>query len=262
MKEYLGKITLIKNKRGVYDLDTSKGCCSGLENNKNGCYDYCYAAKNAKIYGYDFSKTVLRKFESDRHKHKIIKQINKFNVPFIRIGTSGDPSENWGHTLDIIKKILADYQLSLFPEQKKEIVIITKHWNKLTKKQLSKIRKYNICINTSLSALDSKKQLKARLNQYNILKKYCKSVLRIVSCDFNKKNKKGLKLSKIQDKLFKNENIIDTIFRCSKNNINVKSGLINIEKIKFLNQLCYVSRFNKNTYFGKCNNCLEQCGIT
>ena len=70
---------------------------------------------------------------------------------------------------------------------KKQIVIITKHWNNLTSKQMKELSKFNICFNTSVSALDNKRQLTNSLKQYNKLKKYCKSILRIVSCDFNLK---------------------------------------------------------------------------
>jgi len=39
------KITLTKNSRGVYDLDSTKGCYCGTKQNPNGCYGDCYAAK-------------------------------------------------------------------------------------------------------------------------------------------------------------------------------------------------------------------------
>ena len=43
MRTYSDKITLVKNSRGVWDLDTIKGCRYGTETNPNGCYDSCYA---------------------------------------------------------------------------------------------------------------------------------------------------------------------------------------------------------------------------
>ena len=43
MKKYKPVITLTKNKRGIWDLDTVKGCKSGIDNNPNGCYGDCYA---------------------------------------------------------------------------------------------------------------------------------------------------------------------------------------------------------------------------
>ena len=98
------------------------------------------------------------------------------------------------------------------------------------------------------------------LNEYERLKPYFKSVLRVVSFDFNKKNKKGLNLSLLQDYIFNSYEVLDTVFRCSKNNPLYKEGVINIHSTKFLGKKCYVSKFNKKTYFGKCSSCLEMCG--
>ena len=63
MREYSNKITRTQNDRGIYGIDHSIGCTSGMSENKRGCYNDCYAAKSAKLYGYDFSKTVLSYFE-------------------------------------------------------------------------------------------------------------------------------------------------------------------------------------------------------
>ena len=259
--EFTDKITLTKNSRGVYDLDTSKGCCSGIKQNKNGCYGDCYAARYSTRYGYDFSKTVFRYFEDNAHKHSIIEQINNIDMPFVRFGVTGDPSENWGHAITTIEELTKAYQLSLFEEKKKDIVIITKHWNILTNDQLERISKLNICINTSVSALDKPTLLNLRLTQYNKLKYYCRSVLRIISCNFNTNNKVGKRLNDIQTKLFENERVLDNILRVSKTNNLVVKGIINIEKATFLNNTSYISRLNKNTYFGECSECPEMCGI-
>lgn len=252
MREFANKITLTKNFRGVYDLDTSKGCFSGIRNNPKGCYSDCYAARYSFKYGYDFAKTSLRHFENDKHKEKIIKQINKIELPFIRIGVSGDPSENWQHTLNVIEQI---------KECNKQIVIITKHWQLLNQKQLKQLSKYNVCINTSVSALDNQLLLKHRLSQYNTLKKYCNSVLRIISCDFNPKNKLGKQFNKIQDKLFNNDKVLDTVLRLYQKNEYVTSEILKIQKIKFLGKNCHFSMKNKNTFIGYCNECIDMCGI-
>jgi hypothetical protein len=252
MRNYSNKISLTKNSRGIYSLDPSFGCNSGLNYEKNGCYGDCYAAKSSKLYGYDFSKTVLRYFENEYHRRKIVSQINKIPLDFIRMGTMGDPSENWDHTIDICKKIKSI---------NKEIVIITRHWTKLNDNHLEFLSNANICINTSISALDDNLLLENCLTQYNLLKKYCKSVLRIVSCDFNKENESGLKLSKVQELLFKNDSIIDTVLRISKNNKYYKKSIINVKKTKFLGKNAIVSKYNKKTYFGKCSSCLEMCGL-
>ena len=100
-----------------------------------------------------------------------------------------------------------------------------------------------------------------RLEQYERLKPYCKSVLRIVSFDFNKENEEGLEFSKIQERLFKNQNVLDTVFRSSKSNDLVKNGIINVKKSKFLGKNALISKYNKKTYFGNCKNCLEMCGV-
>lgn len=252
MRQYSTKISLTRNSRGIYSLDTSIGCASGIANNIGGCYNDCYAAKSAKLYGYDFGKTVLRSFENKVHRNEIFAKINRVKLDFVRIGTSGDPSENWEHTISIIKQI---------DTCNKEIVIITKHWTNLTIEQLQYFAKINICINTSVSALDKPDLLKNCLDQYKIIKKYCKSILRIVSCDFNIDNETGHKLAKIQADLFKNESTLDTVLRVNKNNELVKSGVINVKESTFLGKKALISKYNKSTYFGKCSTCHEMCGL-
>jgi len=252
MSSYSKIITLNKNSRGVWDIDTTKGCTSGIRLNKKGCYGCCYSASFAKIYGYDFSKTIKRDFKNCLHGVNMINKIQKTKMSFIRIGNSGDPSEDWEHTMKICKVV----SLTNIP-----IVIITKHWNILPDYLINKLGKMDICINTSISALDSKKQRNHRIKQYNRLKNICNSVLRIISCNFNKDNPDGLKLSKIQNSLFKNEKIIDNILRVTKKHPLVKNKIINIKRVKFLTTNTYASIYNKNTYFGTCNNCPEMCGI-
>jgi hypothetical protein len=263
MKTYKSIISLSKNGRGIWDLDTIKGCESGLLENPKGCYNDCYSLKTAKRYGIDFSKSIERSFLNEAHRLQIIRQIEKIDMDFIRIGCTGDPSENWEHTLNIIKQIRENSQLSLFDiSSKKQIVIITRHWKQLTDLQLNEIKKYNICINTSVSALDNKYLIDNSLKEYNRLKPYCKSILRVITCDFNKENNTGLQMSKIQNELLKNENIIDTVFRPSSKNEFVLNGIINVKKMAFMKSKALVSKFNKKAFLGKCENCLEMCGLT
>ena len=262
MKTYKNIISLSKNERGIWDLDTIKGCKSGLEENENGCYNDCYAYKTAKRYGIDFKQSVNRDFENEQHRLSIIRQIEKIDMPFIRIGCTGDPSEDWNHTLKIIRQLKQQNQLSLFDiSSQKQIVIITRHWNVLTDEQLKELSKYNICINTSVSALDNDKLINIALEQYNRLKPFCKSILRIVSCDFNENNEIGKLKAEIQRKLFKNESIIDTVFRPSKTNYFVKNEIINVKKMSFMKSKQLISKYNKKAFIGKCENCLEMCGL-
>lgn len=261
MRNYSNIISLTKNSRGVYSIDPIIGCTSGTIDNIRGCYSDCYAARIAKIYGYDFTKSVKRFFKDKLHLNTIRNQINKVELPFIRMGTMGDPSEDWQHTIDICKNIQSSNQLSLFNYKPKEIVIITKHWNNLTETQLKDISNLNICINTSISVLDSKQLFDNSLIQYELLKKYCKSILRLVTCDFNKNNAKGLEYYILQNWVLKNYNVLDTVFRPSKNNSLIIDSIINVHKTKFLGKNSIVSKFNKKTYFGKCGTCLEMCGV-
>tara|TARA_R110002012_G_scaffold317698_1_gene534626 strand:+ start:147 stop:905 length:759 start_codon:yes stop_codon:yes gene_type:complete len=250
MRSYSKKITLTENGRGIWTIDPIMGCRSGIELNKKGCFSDCYAARNARIYGYDFTENILRDFESEKHLQSIIRKANKIEFPFIRMGNSGDPSENWEHTLNILEKL---------KNVEKQFIIITKHWNKLTLDQLKRLSKLNVCINTSISAIDE--NLHQNIEQFELLKNYCESILRVVSFDFNTKNKKGLDYSLIQDWIFNSFDVLDTVFRCSKSNPLFKEGIINIKETKFLGSKCYVSKYNPKTYFGKCNNCLEKCGL-
>jgi hypothetical protein len=253
MRNYSNKISLTRNSRGIYSLDTSIGCGSGMNNESGGCYNDCYAAKSAKIYGYDFSNTVLRFFTDEKHKKSIFNRINNVKLDFIRIGCSGDPSENWEHCVSIIKQI---------DKCNKQIVIITKHWTNLKQSHLDYFATINICINTSVSAMDKPELLKNSIEQYNIIKKYCKSILRIVSCDFNLSNETGIKLNKIQHDLFKNDSTLDTVFRPSKDNKLILDGVINTSLTKFINNSkTLVSKFKKSAYTGSCKTCHEMCGV-
>ena len=262
MRTYKNIISLSKNERGIWDLDTIKGCNSGMLENPKGCYNDCYAFKTANRYGIDFSKSIERNFENEAHKQQIIRQIEKIDMSFIRIGCAGDPSENWEHTIKIIKQIRDSSQLSFFDiSSNKQIVIITRHWNILTNEQLNEIKKYNICINTSVSALDNDLLINTALIQYERLKPFCKSILRVVSCDFNEENEIGKIKAEIQRKLFKNSNVIDTVFRPSKKNEFVINNIINVKKMAFMKSKSLISKFNKKTFTGKCENCLEMCGI-
>ena len=246
MREYSDKIALIKNKRGCYSLDTVMGCTGA------NCYESCYATAYSKRYGYDFNKPVLRHFKDERHLKNTIKKIRGKDVDFVRIGTSGDPSINWDHTF---------YQLEPLLHTGKEIVIITKHWFELSEENLEFISGANICINTSVSALDDYNILMYRLSQFNRLKEYCKSVLRIVSCDFNSDNKTGARLAKIQEALFLHSPIIDTVFRPSKNSSYVVDGTIKVENDLFMGKNCLVSKYDKTAYLGYCDKCPEKCGF-
>lgn len=260
MKTYKPYISLSKNGRGIWDLDTTKGCNSGMSLNPNGCYNDCYAAKTAKRYGIDFSKTVLRTFKNESHKQLIINEIKKIDMPFIRIGCSGDPSENWQHTLDVIGS-LKDNQVNLFDFKAKKIVIITRHWQKLTDNQLIELKKYNVVINTTVSPLDNVKQIINSLNEYERLKPFCKSVLRVVTAKFNTENREGYIRDNLQKFITGKGFYINTVFRPSLNNRFVKENIIITKKEVFNGSKQLASKNNKKAYMGKCKTCKDGCGI-
>lgn len=264
MKTFGNRITLVKNGRGCYILDTVKGCSVCGTTKPNGCYGDCYAKRIASRYGIDFSRPVDRDFDSDfsqpmlfdfqdnEHINKIVKEIKNIDMPFVRIGDMGDPSENWEHTINVCK------QISIAG---KPIVIITKHWKIIPDNLLSELSKIDLCINTSISALDSGTEIQHRLTQFNRLKPYCHSVLRVVSCDFNMTNEEGAARSIIQNKLFSNGDTIDTVFRPSKNNPLITSGVINVKNVRFLRSKVLASVFSSNPYLGDCSHCPDLCGI-
>ncbi len=251
-KPYLSRISLQKNSRGVWCLDTSMGCASGMASETGGCYGDCYAARSAKLYGHDFTKTVLRHFDNHSHAAATVRRINGTDAPFIRIGCSGDPSENWQHCIGILKQI---------QRCNKEVVIITRHWTLLTDAQLELLSGFNLCINTSVSAMDRPEIMERSVSQYERIKPHLKSVLRIVSCDFNLENERGHKLAKIQAELFTKASTLDTVFRPSKGNPLVREGVVNVAKHRFNGRSVTASKFNKKTFTGKCSSCTELCGV-
>lgn len=255
-------ITLVKNGRGCYILDPVKGC-SACATKPGGCYGDCYANRIAMRYGIDFSKVVRRYIPSDyqlplipgtpgKNVQSICEAIAKADMPFVRMGDMGDPSCDWEHSIGICEKFACAW---------KPIVIITKHWAELTPSMLARIGKLNICINTSVSAMDSNVEIEHRLTQYSRLKDYCKSILRVVSCEFDTARERGLAMCNVQNDLLNMGKTIDTIFRPTKSNALVIGGVIKTQKVKFLGSTVLASMHDKNAYLGRCETCPDMCGI-
>jgi cytochrome c553 len=252
MRAYSPHITLTKNSRGIYSLDTVMGCASGMANEPGGCYGDCYAANASRRYGYDFSTNVLRSFESEAHRRSLVNRINRIPLDFVRIGSSGDPSEDWKHTVGILKGI---------EKCNKQIVIITRHWHTLTDEQLAYFGTINVVVNTSVSALDKAHVRHHCVEQHNRMKAHCKAILRVVSCDFNMEHSEGHRMARVQADLFRNDATLDTVFRPNKRNPLVSDGVVKVERAKFMDGLSLVSRANRSTYLGKCGTCHEMCGL-
>jgi hypothetical protein len=197
----------------------------------------------------DASQLRLFDFDDARHTGNIIKAIRAIDMPFIRIGEMGDPSEDWEHTLNIC---------DIIKNSGKRIVIITKHWKTIPDILLESLN--GLYINTSISALDSMAEIEHRLAQFNRLKWYCNSYLRIVSCEFNLETEEGRSRNIIQERLFQNDHIIDTVFRPSATNPLVVNKIINTRKVRFLKAEILASVHDPNAYLGPCHGCPDMCG--
>lgn len=264
MKVFKDRITLNRNSRGCYILDTIKGCSICAAYKPLGCYDNCYAKNIADRYGMDFGNPVKRDFERDQqqlslfgfqdteHIGEIIRAIRSIEMPFVRIGEMGDPSEDWEHTVTVCEQIAP---------AGKPIVIITKHWTALTVAQMLRLSRLNVCINTSISALDTRGEWQHRFAQYQRLQPVCRSVLRVVSCDFNIAHENGKRLADLQATFLAEPRSIDTVFRPSPKNPLVASGLIKIERVEFLRAKVWASMAYKSAYMGRCETCPDMCGI-
>lgn len=265
MKTYLGELTFNTNSRGCDILDTVKGCAAGALHGGKGCYADCYAKNIADRYGFDFLKVKLRKLTQDEdqimmlgfkdtdHANQIIRQIKNSTMPFVRIGEMGDPSYAWEHTLNVCEEI---------SRCGKPIVIITKHWKEIPHALLPRVKALDLCINTSVSALDEPEEVEYRLAQFHRLKGVCHSVLRIVSCDFNTEHTEGLDRHLIQEELFKLRPHIDTVFRPNPGNPFLTRGVIRAKRVKFLRAEVLSSVRNPETYFGMCQTCPDMCGVS
>lgn len=250
MKTFKPLITLACNSRGCWIMDTIKGC-GFINENPLGCYDECYAAKIAARYRIDFGRVVLRRFADESHFVGIVRKINSANMQFIRIGEMGDPSWNWDHTLSIIERIR--------PYSLKEIVVITKHWQPIPERLYGALD--GVCINTSVSAMDSPADLSYRLGEYEKLRGRCESVLRVVTCSFNTDNERGALLAGVQDSLLNGRRVIETVFRPGVDNAFVADGVINCSRSRFLGGVGLSSLRNGGVFFGRCDQCPDMCGI-
>ena len=265
MKTFNGVLTLNKNSRGCYILDTVKGCGVCRDEKPMGCYDNCYAKRIADRYRFDFGETVTRKLDTDdgqnylfdvrdqHHIGQLVKQVKNASMPFIRIGEMGDPSYDWNYTIDVCEKLAV---------AGKPIVIITKHWNTIPDDLIDRIAELDICINTSISALDHNYEIYNRRIQYERLKSCCKSVLRVVTCDFNIGCQEGLDAEIMQEYLLGMENVVETVFRPDKENRLILEGVINVKRVHFMGSKCLASMRSDDIFLGYCNQCPDMCGLT
>lgn len=250
---YRNILTVNENNKGVLDVDTVKGCSLGMKAHPGGgCYGECYANKIAKRYGIEFQKEVNRELTNINFK-SVLKKVYAYHANWYRIGTFGDPSHDWEHTVKVIEQLAIT---------KKIPVIITKHWRILSDEQIERLKNVSAIINTSISALDTEKELKIRIRQGERFKRVgLKHIYRVVSCKFGS-TENGIKMGKVQNELFKLGMIIDNPLRTSKSNPMVINGDILIEERKeAIGGEKYISLNNADTYLGHCSACPDQCGV-
>jgi hypothetical protein len=252
-KRYSPILTVTKNAKGVLDVDTVKGCELGMTAYPDGgCYGECYAFKCAERFRFDFSVSVSRRFLDREHMATVLRELNEHKVSWYRIGTSGDPSHDWKNTITVCKALR---------HSMKTPVITTKYWKVLSDEQLSELRKLGAVIQTSVSGMDTEKEIEHRVGQYLRAEEHgLQSWLRVVTCQFGG-TAWGNACREKQAYLLSLKNVIDNPFRASLNNQRVISGDIILTKREDCVGGKYVSLNLTSAYLGTCEGCVEQCGV-
>lgn len=249
---YKPVLTASENLKGVLDVDTVKGCYSGMAAYPGtGCYGTCYAATTAKLYKRDFTVAVSRR-PAPWSWREVWQKVKDFRGNWYRIGTAGDPCHDWGNTVEVCE---------LLQSTGKHPVIITKHWQKLSDDHIARLHKVGAVINTSVSGLDTPQELKHRLKQIERIRSAgIKSVARVVSCNYGD-TEWGAQRKAIQENLFKLSPMIDNPLRIPLNDKRVIDGHIIVDRVAgAVGGGKTISLHNKDTYLGHCAGCSDQCG--
>lgn len=252
-KHYLPVLTAVENAKGVLDVDTVKGCASGLNAYPNGgCYNECYAYKIANRYGIDFSVSVPRKLTADNFGD-VFCTVRDHYASWYRIGTAGDPSHDWENTLSVCEALRGAGKIT---------VIITKHWKTLSDSDIQRLKNVHAVVNTSVSGLDTDAETKHRIKQIERLKAAgVVSVCRVVTCEYGD-TEWALKCKEKQDYLLTLSPIIDNPLRASTTNERVLSGEIILTKREdAIGGGKFISLHNAGIYLGTCEKCPDQCGV-
>ena len=253
-RRYSNVLTVSINRKGVIDVDTVKGCSLGMAAYpKGGCYGECYAYKNAHTYGFDFRTSVSRQFMGREHKGTLIKLMLRFPARWYRIGTAGDPSHDWTHTVAIVNAL---WHLHKVP------VIISKHWIPMEDWHAEKLRRLGAVVNTSVSGMDSDTEISYRVGQLERLKGLgMRSVCRIVTCQYGA-SEWARGCQEKQDYLLSLAPIIDNPLRSRKSNPHVISGdIVLTRRGESVGGGKYVSLDSTAAYLGTCAGCPDQCGV-
>jgi hypothetical protein len=252
-RRYLPFLTVAENGKGVLDVDTVKGCTLGMAAYPDGgCYGECYANKTATRYGIDFTASVSRVLTRSRFA-ECFDAVKNYSSTWYRIGTAGDPSHDWEHTISVCEQLRHTGKIP---------VIITKHWLPLSDDQLPRLKSLSAVINTSVSGLDTDHELQHRLGQMARLEAAgVRSVARVVSCSSGLSDWAKSCREK-QEHLLSLPNRIDNPLRATKANKRVTSGdIILTRQDGSIGGGKMVSLHSPDIYLGTCDRCTDQCGV-
>lgn len=171
-------IKLIKNQKTkeVATIDIAKGC--------KGCelkHAPCYAFKMARMSGLDFFTPVPQKLKISL----LEKQLQKYNLDWIRIGCISDPSLNWEITSQICR---------LASEKNITPVIISKIYSALSQETLESLVRDKAQLQVSTSGLMSRRQKDQRLSTIINYKKLGGKIVNRINSAVFKENSKAYKL--------------------------------------------------------------------
>ena len=236
------------------DVDTVKGCTLGMAAEEDGCYGECYAAKIAARYGIAFETSVKRGFMDQwQHRDILVRQLLTHPATWYRIGTMGDPSHEWQHTLSVIRH--------LRPAEK-TAVIVTKHWKTLTDDHIAQLVELDVVVHTSTSGMDTEAQTKHRVAQLERLRHAgVRSVNRQVTAEFGD-TEWARACHDRQVRLLAMGPVIDTPLRVQASNPRVASGeIVTSRRTDALGGGKLLSLHSPDVFLGHCADCPDQCGV-
>jgi hypothetical protein len=252
-RRYRQTLTVTTNHKGVIDVDTVKGCQDGMTAYPaGGCYGECYAAKTAAMYGIDFNTSVIRRLFNG-NVARIASCLHHVPSTWYRIGTAGDPSFAWEHTVRVCETLHF---------AGKTAVIITKHWRVLDDVQLDRLTRIGAVVNTSVSGLDTEAEITHRVGQLNRLRLAgIRSVCRVVTCEFGA-SEWAKDRHEWQRLLLSLTPVIDNPLRVSRTNPRVQTGdIVQTIRTDAVGGGKRVSVHCQSVYLGTCAKCPDQCGV-
>lgn len=254
LRKYKPVLTVTQNVKGVLDVDTVKGCTMGMASHSGGCYGECYAAKTAARYGVDFSISISR-YITPQTSRKVFNAVGRHSAGWYRIGVAGDPSHDWDNTVSVCEFLSGTNKIP---------VIVTKHWNIASNRQLRRLAAVGAVFNTSVSGMDNDFQVNDRVTEIERIRSYgMVSVCRVVTCQYGS-GKWADRCRATQNYLLSITPIIDTPFRTTTKNPHVINGEIILTKCSdsIGGGSRMVSLNDHNAYLGKCLGCPDQCGVS